>query len=192
MSVDKASRIDALLNEANARKKAKQGRDAQGRFVPQGQGAKQKPSAEEKAQAKEARRLEREEKRKERDASRKPAHMAKVEKARARLPQLGPEALAIFNSATVSLPANELAALSEHIVHFNRAQATKRALEQALAIGDRVRIVSGRHAGSEGTVTKSQRIRCYVQVEGSDRKPVYLFTSEVELLSRVEPAKATG
>jgi len=62
-------------------------------------------------------------------------------------------------------------------------QATQRALSQKVAAGDEVRILGGdpRYVGMTGTVSKAQRIRCYVTVGGVN-KPIYLFTSDVQVL----------
>jgi hypothetical protein len=117
-------------------------------------------------------------------SDKKPAHMEKVLKAAARLPGLTETATRFFNEITVNLSAADLTAIAMHIQHFNRVKATHRALSQRVSVGDSVRIVSGdtRYAGQTGVVSKAQRIRCYVDVPGA-KKPVYLFTSDVEILS---------
>lgn len=127
----------------------------------------------ERAKAKEARRVAK-------DAEKRPAHMSKVEKAAAKLPALNDQASSIFTEATL-LSRDQVAALSAHLAHFNRVEATRQALEQAVTAGDQVRIVGGdpRFVGQVGVVAKAQRIRCYVTLEGVKR-PVYLFTSDVE------------
>ena len=116
----------------------------------------------------------------ERSASRQPAHMRKVQKAAEKLSTLGQSALLLFNEATTNLSAAELSTLALHIQHFNRVSATQRALSQKIEAGNTVNIVGGdpRFIGKTGTVTKAQRIRCYVKVEGF-AKDVYLFTSDV-------------
>lgn len=116
----------------------------------------------------------------ERNANRKPAHMKKVEKAAEKLAALGQAAELLFNEATTNLTAAELATLATHIQHFNRVQATQRALNQKIEAGMQVTIIGGdpRWIGKTGTVSKAQRIRCYVTLEGQ-AKPVYLFTSDV-------------
>lgn len=117
----------------------------------------------------------------ERNASRQPAHMRKVQKAAERLGALGSAAQLLFNEATANLTGAELATFAAHIQHHNRVQATQRALGQKIEAGMQVGIVGGdpRFIGKSGTVTKAQRIRCYVQVEGV-AKPIYLFTSDVQ------------
>jgi hypothetical protein len=124
----------------------------------------------------------------ERNATRKPAHMKKVDKAAERLAPLSQAATVILNEVTHSLPAVELQALAEHIQHFNRVKATERALAQSLTEGQQVTIVGGapRFIGKVGILAKVQRIRCYVQLEGME-KPVYLFTSDVSPVESAAP-----
>jgi hypothetical protein len=57
--------------------------------------------------------------------------------------------------------------------------------------GNTVTIISGdaRYVGKTGTVSKAQRIRCYVEIPGVS-KPVYLFTSDVEVMAAAEQAQA--
>ena len=143
--------------------------------------------AEEKVALKEAKKIERERLRSERLAlkstSKKPAHMSKVTKAADRLPLLNSVADDIFQDVTTNLSRDQVAALAAHLNHFNRVQATERALSQRVELGMNVRITGGdpRFIGLEGTVSKAQRIRCYVEVENV-KKPIYLFTSDVEVI----------
>lgn len=126
-------------------------------------------------------------KRAERDASKVPAHMAKVTKAAAKLPALNDEAQLMFNDITSNFARDQINAIALHLAHFNRVKATERALNQKLEAGMNVRIVSGdpKFVGLEGTVSKAQRIRAYVNVEGS-KKPIYVFTSDVEVIQSNE------
>lgn len=132
----------------------------------------------------------REAKRAERDANKVPAHMAKVTKAATKLPALNENAQVMFNDITSNFGRDQINAISLHLAHFNRVKATERALNQKLEAGMAVRIVSGdpKFVGLEGTVAKAQRIRAYVNVEGS-KKPIYVFTSDVEVISAEQ---ATG
>jgi hypothetical protein len=125
----------------------------------------------------------------EREANKQPAHMRKVEKAAEKLGDLSESAQLLFNEATTNLPAAEVATLALHLQHFNRVQATQRALGSEIKAGDTVEIVSGdpRYLGKTGTVVKAQRIRCYVNIPGANNRPVpgtdgegvYFFTSDV-------------
>jgi len=127
------------------------------------------------------------------DASKQPAHMRKVAKAAEKLGPLGNEALELlFSEITANYTAAQVAKLSAHLQHFNRVKATERALTQRIEAGQQVRIVGGdsRFIGQVGTVSKAQRIRCYVEVEGS-KKPVYLFTSDVEPVTAAATAAAS-
>lgn len=168
---------------------------------PEKEPKKPRQTDEEKAAKKATRDAERESKKETRQqlraeklavkaADKKPAHMEKVLKAASRLPSLTETASRFLNEVTVNLSAADLTALALHIQHFNRVKATHRALSQRVGVGDSVRIVSGdtRYVGQAGVVSKAQRIRCYVEVPGA-KKPVYLFTSDVEILSA---AMATG
>lgn len=132
-------------------------------------------------------------KRAERDAGKQPAHMRKVQKAAEKLGTLSAEAQLLFNEITANYTAAEVATFAAHLAHFNRVQATQRALGQSIEAGMQVRIVGGdsRYIGQTGTVSKAQRIRCYVEVEGA-KKPVYLFTSDVELVTPAANAAAAG
>lgn len=119
---------------------------------------------------------------KEASKSNKVAHMSKVDKAASRLPQLSTQASEAFSELTLNLTSTDITTLIAHLSHFNRTQATQRALTVAVKVGDRVKINGGeaRYIGLEGTVAKSQRIRCYVDVVvGDSTKQVYLFTSDV-------------
>jgi len=214
---DQTNAIDKAIAAAQARKAAKEGGPAVGApATKEPKPAKEpktpkepkepkrvKPSDEEKAAkqaAKDAERATRKAEREvlratkkaEKDAARKPAHMSKVEKAAEKLPELNAEAQNALNEITSNFTAAQVSALASHLQYFNRVKATERALTQKLTAGDTVRIVSGdaRFIGCEGTVTKSQRIRCYCSVPGA-KKDVYLFTSDVEVIAQAT-AQATG
>lgn len=126
--------------------------------------------------------------------SKKVAHMKKVERAASKLPALNDAATLLFNEAVVNFSAEQLAALALHIQHFNRVKATERAVNQRVETGSRVRIVGGdpKFIGREGVVSLARRIRCFVDVPGVN-KPVYLFTSDVQVLEAArESAEAVG
>lgn len=201
-SNDSISKIDAAINAAKSRKGKRAGTDND--VTSNGsEPATKRPrlTDEQKAQRLAVKEQERAEKKADRIAARaarkaeqaanKPAaHLAKVAKAEAKLPVLETNAQATVNEVTTNFSRDQINAIAKHLEHFNRVQATKRALEQKINAGDKVRIVGGdsRFVGQEGVVSKAQRIRCYVEVAGA-KKPIYLFTSEVEL---VEAAHATG
>ena len=112
----------------------------------------------------------------------KPAHTSKVEKARAKLPALSDDAQSAFQVATENLSRDQIEALSLHLAFHARLTATQQAGGRKLAVGDTVRITNGKFAGKVGTVTKAQHIRCFANIEGVT-KPVYLFKSDVELIT---------
>jgi len=124
-------------------------------------------------------------------AKAKTPHMKKIEKAAAALPDMSPATQLTFNEVTTNLSAAQINALTLHLQHFNRVKATERALNQKLEVGQQVRIIGGptKHVGKMATVSKAQRIRCFVSIPGI-HKPVYLFTSDVELVEQT--ATATG
>lgn len=198
--------VDAALKAALARKAAKAAGGAK-TAAPSAKPAKATDAEREAKKAqieadrkarKEAKEAERAEKLALAQANRKPAHMSKVEKAAERLPRLEGTAEHLFTDATANLSRDQVTALALHLQHFNRAQATERALTAKLEVGANVRITGGdpRFIGLTGELSKVQRIRCYCTVPGLDRD-VYLFTSDVEVLAAEtedseEAPEATG
>ena len=190
------SAIDKALAAAKARRAAKEAAGALEPSAPEARGTAASAPAFAAQQKKEALALARETARAAREAAREAkrssrapkgeTHMKKVKRAEERLPSLSEAAQALFNQSTVSLPAAELSALALHIQHYNRARATERAVSAEVKVGTQVRIIGGdpRFVGKTGPITKVQRIRCFVEIPGRE-KPVYLFTSDVEL---IEPA----
>lgn len=127
----------------------------------------------------------------EREAAKHAPHMSKVDKAAEKLPPLSDALQSLFGELVINNSRDSIAALAAHLTHYNRVKATERALTQKVTLGDTVRITGGdpRYVGKTGLVTKSQRIRCYVDLEGV-KKPVYLFTSDVEVLKSAEAPEA--
>lgn len=124
--------------------------------------------------------------------SKKSAHMKKVEKAGSKLPQLNAAAQEHFNELTTNLSRAQLAALALHLQHFNRVKATEMAAGRSYKQGQSVRIVGGdpKFIGMQGTIDSARPLRCFVNVPGV-RKPVYLFTSDIEPVEEA-PLAATG
>lgn len=201
MSDNNISEIDKRLNEAKARKAQKNGTAApEGTEASPNRQPRQKPTDAEKEALKAQRELDRAEskdkrdqaaqaRKAQRDAAKQPAHLRKVQRAAERMAPLEQAATLLFNEATGNLTAGELANLALHIQHFNRENATKRALDTKLEVGQQVTIVSGdpRLVGKTGTIVKAQRIRCYVNIPGANNRPVsgsdalgvYMFSSDV-------------
>lgn len=113
-----------------------------------------------------------------------PAHMAKVLRAQEKLPKLSDAATIVFEEARNALSEAELATLAAHLQFFTRIQATERAATATVEAGMRVRITGGdpRFIGLTGTVSKAQRIRCFVELDTIDRE-AYCFISDVEQLA---------
>jgi hypothetical protein len=191
------SEIDLAIQKAQARRAAKSDKSAEPkapkaekvpnepkrpRLTDDEKKAKDAQRAEERVVRSSARAAIRAEKLAAKSANKSPAHMKKVARAAERLAPLEQAELLLFNEATSNLTAAQLANLAAHISHFNRVKATERALTQTVTVGNEVTVISGdsRYIGKVGTVTKAQRIRCYVQVEGQ-AKPLYLFTSDVSV-----------
>jgi hypothetical protein len=195
----KLSAIDKALAQAKARKAAKDsnpppaGDDVQTVTVQKSDTNKALKLAE-----REARRAQIAKEREERKAAKAaaqpkgPAHMKKIDRAASKLPTLTDSAQLLFNEATTNFSAEQLTALALHIQHFNRVKATERALNQRVVQGTPVRIIGGdpKYIGMTGTVTKAQRIRCYVTVPGGKRD-VYCFTSDVQVLEATQALTGT-
>lgn len=156
--------------------------------------AKQAREAERSA-AKAIREAERQKRREAKSSSTGPktgTHMKKVEKAGAKLPTLNESAQLTFNEITVNFGRDQVAAIALHLQHFNRVKATELAAGRTYKQGQAVRIVGGdpKLIGVQGTVDVARPLRCFVNVPGV-RKPVYLFTSDIEPVGEEAPA-ATG
>lgn len=123
----------------------------------------------------------------------KAPHMKKIEKAAAALPVMSVVAQKFFDEITPNLSAEQVTSLALHLQHFNRVKATERALNQKLDLGQHVRIIGGptKYVGMTGTVDRAQRIRCFINIPGV-RKPVYLFTSDVELIAEMQATGTEG
>lgn len=179
-STDTLSAIDAAIAKAKERRAAR-GADAVSSDTSKTRSkeerdAARKAAAEQRAAAREAKRAAKA------SAPAKKAHMTKVEKAGSKLPQLALELGDIFKNVTENFTSEQVTALALHLQHFNRVQATTRALTTGeLKVGQVVRITGGdpRYIGATGTIETLRRIRVFVAVAGV-KKPVYLFTSEVE------------
>lgn len=193
----KFSAIDKALAAAKARKAAKAEVSAAPVGLPEVTIKKDDVTRAQKQAEREQKRLEMQRLREERRAKRAaekaakaPAHMKKLNRAASKLPALNNSMQLTFNEVTSNFSAEQITALALHLQHFNRAKATERALGQKIEAGQSVRIIGGdpKYIGQTGTITKAQRIRCYVEVSGA-KKPVYLFTSDVEIVASVQ---ATG
>lgn len=116
----------------------------------------------------------------------KTPHFSKVAKAFAKLPQLSTSLQSTFEQLVTTTSPRDLATLAAHLEHYNRDQATQKSLAKTLSKGDLVEITGGnaKHVGLVGTVSRVQRIRCYVDVP-SLSKEVYCFTADVAPVGHV-------
>jgi len=192
------SAIDKALAAAQARKAMKEGLSMEAGTTSKVDDATKVAAKIAKDVERAARQTQIKAQREERKAARaaektsgKPVHMKKVERAASKLPRLNEQMTLLFNEATTNFNAEQLTALALHLQHFNRVKATERALNQRAELGQKVRIIGGdpKFIGMTGTVSLARRIRCFVDVPGF-KKPVYCFTSDVELVE--EASQATG
>lgn len=215
MDAERMKKIDAALARAKAQKEAvgaNQGNPGESiEDRTKRLAAERTQRQEEKDKDREARRQERQaeldkqraERKQARDqkrearlaelAQRKPAHLSKVEKAAANLPPMNEETQAVFDAAS-KLNRTDIEILASHLSFEARKNATLQATSANLKVGMQVTVISGqaRFIGQTGTVTKVQRIRCFVQLDESG-KEIYLFTSDVAPDTEVaEVAAATG
>ena len=191
------SRKDAANKELTDQQRdaARQKREEERASRAASKGEKAKAEAAEKAAKKAAREAAKAEKRAAKEAekaSKKPAHMKKVARAAGKLPPISSAASATLDEITTNLSRNDIAALALHLQHFNRMKATEMSTGRRFKAGQRVRIVAGDLAniGKVGTIESARPLRVFVNVPGA-KKPVYVFTSEVELVEEAAN-KATG
>jgi hypothetical protein len=160
----------------------------------QGQGTTNKKGGKKKASAKEPKPPKTPKPKKEKPVRATPAHMGKVDKVAAMLPSLSDDATVLFTAAN-NMSTADMNNLVQHLsIAIRRrgitamAQGTVGKLEP----GNRVKIRSGqqtRFIGLEGTVSKVQRIRCYVRLDGRD-KDDYFFISDLAPVSATQGSLA--
>lgn len=187
-------KIDAVIAAARARKAA--GETSSDVVVATDVVEKRPRISAEERQAKKAeiendrsrRRAERAEK-----LAQKQVHMKKIDNARSKLPQLNGYSQTVFDELIVNLPAEQLTALALHLQHYNRLKATQRAVSTTIELGHEVKIIGGdpKFLGKVGTITEVRRIRCFVNVPGV-KKPVYCFTSDVEVIPALANTGTNG
>lgn len=163
------------------------------------QGKKQGQAKQDEA-AKKTERKPRE--KKEKPVRETPAHMSKIEKVAAGLPSMSKDVQVLYAAAT-NMSTADIVSLIAHLDIARRKRGVQQAAtlhaqgrenpSRELKVGMRVKVVSSqnpRFVGAEGTVSKVQRIRCYVELDGreysekEDGKGIkfkgdYFFTSDV-------------
>lgn len=207
MSETKMSAIEMALAAAKARKAAKEAAGALEESPQQTQPRSKAPGlspaerAEKQAQLaaeRAERKARREQEKAQRDATRAAtrstgsAHMKKVESARSKLQPLSSEAELAYNEIIGNFSGPVVATIAEHLKLYVRLSATQRAASgAAIPVGTTVRITGGdsKHLNEVGVVTKSQKLRSYVKVEGL-RKDVYVFTSDLTVVEEQSTAVA--
>lgn len=151
---------------------------------------------------------------KEKPVREKPAHLAKVEKVAAQLPLLTEEPSAVLVAAKNLTTADICGVIAHLQVEVRRRSITAVADagargDEKLNEGDRVKILTCQHnpsyIGRTGTVTKVQRVRCYVRLDGKEysekddgRTGDYFYHSDCKSLGvakhtepEVQPAEDT-
>jgi hypothetical protein len=145
--------------------------------------AKAKMDAErsERRAAADAKRAEAKAERSAKQSAHGPVHMKKVDKAASKLPALSEAAQTKLNELKLELSNIDMTALALHMQHHVRVAATSAAHGRKFTNGQRVRIVGGdpRFIDQVGIIDQARNIRCFVNVEGA-KKPVYVFTSDIE------------
>ena len=123
------------------------------------------------------------------EANKPAAHMSKVEKAAAKLPQLDDTLQENLVELTENFTVPELSRLVAHLAHSNRVASTLASKDIEFDVGDRVRIVASESdpslIGQEGVISEMRKIRVLLDVEGINHS-VYLFASDCESLEEVE------
>ena len=110
--------------------------------------------------------------------------MKKVENARSKLMTLNSEAELVYNEITANYSGVMVNAIAEHLKLYVRMSSTQRAQSgAAFPIGTKVTITGGdpKHIGKVGIVTKSQKLRTFVDV--GERKEVYIFTTDAKMIA---------
>jgi hypothetical protein len=162
------------------------------RLTDEQRAARDAENAKAKADKKAAREKEKAERKaaKEAEKANKVPHMAKVEKQAKNLPALAKNAQSVVTDILSRFDESGITGVIAHLSHALRVKATERALKVELEEGQLVRLVSadggnGKWIGHLAHVLQAQRIRCYVQPVGTEKK-VYLFSSNVQPLSEEE------
>jgi hypothetical protein len=116
------------------------------------------------------------------NADKPQAHMSKVEKAGAKLPQMDNKTEGTFDTVCRSnLNEGQITVLIAHLAHMNRVRQTVNSHSVKLVEGQLVEIMSSdrdaRLIGMKGHITQVRKIRVLVDI--GRKNPAYLFTSDV-------------
>lgn len=182
-------RLDAIkAKQAEADKARKEAREEREK-LREANKAKRKTQQDEKLTKRAEKKAASEEKRKQRMEAREAKKAAKSKKP----VTLSDAAQAVLDSAR-ALPLSDLTALTSALNRAtkDRAATDAGAMADKPEAGDRVEITSGEHAGKAGQVTRVQRVRCFVKLDGDaeDKRPTYLYVSQVRVLEESSAKKA--
>jgi hypothetical protein len=117
------------------------------------------------------------------EAANRPAHMKKVENARAKLPPLNQEAELVYNEIITNFGGTTVTAIAEHLKLYVRMSSTQRAMNgKPLEAGATVQVIGGdpKFIGKIGTVVSSQKLRTFVKIDGV-KKDIYMFTTDLKV-----------
>lgn len=186
MSETKMSAIEEALAKARARKAAKEAAGILPEKPPPVAERPKKAAVEAKPKAERPADPDREAAKAEKAATKaaaapRSAHMKKVENARSKLMALNSEAELTYNEITANYSGVMVNAIADHLKLYVRMSSTQRAQAgTAFPIGTKVTIMGGdpKHIGKVGIVTKSQKLRTFVDV--GERKEVYIFTTDAK------------
>ena len=121
----------------------------------------------------------------EAEKAKKVPHLAKVEKAAEKLPDITQEQQEFIKK--ISQMGNQ--AMSEiiaHLEHELRVKSTRESLTQDVSVGQLVKIIAGPpdYLGLVGTVSEVRKIR--VMIDVGRKSPAYLFRSDVTVIDPTE------
>jgi len=177
-----SSTIDALIENAESNKSLRRGAglvDEDKENARAERKAKKAAKEQELAEKRATKRAKREQK----NSDKKPAHIHKLDKAKAKLSSLGSLQETVDN-LVASCDTQEVAIIVQHLQFHLRNTATLGSLKgSTLNAGDTVKVIGGdaKYIGKVGTIEKTKRIHAYVIIEGVKR-PVYAFVSDLELV----------
>jgi hypothetical protein len=194
-------------NEKNE-KKGQQASGAKVQGAPQGQAKakteeKQPKAKKEPAAPKEPKPAK---EKKEKPVRETPAHLSKINKVAAQLPELSEDANTVVTLAKNLCTADICSAVAHLQIEIRRRGITSTAQGAArgetLTVGTRVKVISCAHnsrlIGQTGTVTKVQRIRAYAKLDGKTynekedgRTGDYFFHSDFKILGPVAAGQGT-
>jgi len=185
--------VEARESRQEAARAAKKARDEARDRIREQKKAEREAERSRKRTEREAKKAARALERARAQQNRAPAHMSKVEKAAAKLPQMNDDLSETFENLTDRYSVSDLSVLIAHLQLANRARQTLASHDVEFEEGQQVRIVSSENdaslIGLVGTVAEMRKIRVLLDVE-SVNKPVYLFAADCEALEEMKHESA--